>query len=218
MQIDSRVALFRRGEEFVRFGKSFFEDADYFGADFVTARAGSGPNRRDDVFGTRTEFVLKLFYSVLYYRSGCAAPAGMDGGEGAGDRIGDQDGNAIGRLDGEQDLRSVTDQSIAVIVVAQHAGFWARLICGMDDAHIDAVNLPAAGQQPGAVEQLEKAPPVLVNILRVVFIETGKIERAFRHWADAAEPGRKRVRETARFERRTNQGPHAVAFAPIKSG
>src|SRR6476619_6018879 len=110
MQIDSRVALFGRGEEFVRFGKSFFEDAYYFGADFVTARAGSGPNRRDDIFGTRTEFVLKLFYGVLYYRSGCAAPAGMDRSESAGDRIGDQDGNAIGCLDGQQDLRSVTDQ------------------------------------------------------------------------------------------------------------
>ena len=79
------------------------------------------------------------------------------------------------------------------------------------------MNLPAAGQGPGAGEEFEEPAPVFVNVLGVIFVEAGEVKRILRHRTDAAPASRKRVGETILFQRRANQSAHAVAFAPVEA-
>src|SRR5438067_1325292 len=100
--------------------------------------------------------------------------------------IADQDRNAVGSLNRQQNLRSVADERIAVLIVAENAGLWFRFLRIVNDANIRAVNLPTTGQRPDALEELEKAAPVFVNVFRFVFIEAGKVQRVPRERTDAA--------------------------------
>src|SRR5438067_11588518 len=102
--------------------------------------------------------------------------------------IADQDRNAVGSLNRQQNLRSVADERIAVLIVAENAGLWLRFLRIVNDANIRAANLPTAGQRPDAFEELEKAAPVLVNIFCFVFIETGKVKRVLRKRTNADQP------------------------------
>src|SRR5689334_4513397 len=113
----------------------------------------------------------------------------MHRSKGAGLCITQEDRNAIRRLYPEQNPWRPTDQRVAVNVVAQHAGFWLRFLLGLDHAHVGAVSLPATGQRPVTFEEFEKASTILVNVLRVVFVEAGEVQRVFRHRADTAESG-----------------------------
>src|SRR5436190_15166724 len=113
----------------------------------------------------------------------------MHGGKRAGRRIAQQDRNTIGRLDPEQNVRGVADQSITVLVIPEHTGPRTGFGYGTNDPNVGAVYLPTTGQRPIAVEQFEKAAPVLVNVFRVVFIKAGEVQRVFRHGADAAATG-----------------------------
>lgn len=111
----------------------------------------------------------------------------MNGGERACFRIADQNWDAVSSLYCKQDVRRGADERITVLVVAEDAGSWHCFFFSLNDAHIGAVNLPAAGQRPVAVEELEKAAAVLVNVFGIVFIEAGEIQRVLRHGTDAAE-------------------------------
>src|SRR5437764_10252849 len=103
-------------------------------------------------------------------------------------RIADQDRNAVGSLNRQQNSRSATNERVAVLIIAEHAGLWFCFLWIVNDAHVRAVNLPTTGQRPVAVEELEKAAPVLINIFRIVFIEAGKVQRVPRERTDAAQP------------------------------
>ena len=58
VQINSRMPFACRREEFIRRRKSFFEDTDNFGADFVAAAICRGTDRGAHIFGARSEFTL----------------------------------------------------------------------------------------------------------------------------------------------------------------
>ena len=113
----------------------------------------------------------------------------MHCGKRPGHGIADQNRNAVGRLYRQQHVRGVTDQSVAVLVITEHAGFGHRVGFGMNDTNVGAMNLPAAGQRPAACEEFEKSPAILVNVFRLVFIKSGEVQRILQHGADAADPG-----------------------------
>src|ERR1700686_1647467 len=80
------------------------------------------------------------------------------------------------------------------------------------------MNLPAAGERPIAVEELEKTAPVFVNVLSGIFVKAGQVERGLRHRADAAQSRGESISEAVLFQRRANQSAHAVALAPVEPG
>ena len=88
----------------------------------------------------------------------------------------------------------------------------------MNNAHVGAVNLPAAGQRPIAVQELEKTTTILVNIFRGVFVKASQVERTVRHGTDAAQPGGKSIGEPGLFQWRANQSADAVTLAPVEAG
>ncbi len=77
----------------------------------------------------------------------------MHRGKGSGFCITQEDWNAIRRLYREQNPWRPTGQRVTIDVVAEHAGFWLRLLLGLDHAHVGAVSLPATGQRPFAFEK-----------------------------------------------------------------
>ena len=99
----------------------------------------------------------------------------MNGREGSGLGIAEQDGNTIGSFYRQQNPRRSANQRVTVLFVAEHAGFGSRFLLALNNAHVGAVDLPAAGQSPVAVKQSEEATPVLVNIFRFVFVESGEV-------------------------------------------
>ena len=80
------------------------------------------------------------------------------------------------------------------------------------------MDLPATGEGPLARKKLEKATPILQNVLRSIFVEPCKTQRIGRHIADAAETSGKGINKTVLFERLTDECANAVSFAPVKSG
>ena len=67
-------------------------------------------------------------------------------------------------------------------------------------------------------EELEKAPPILQNVLRRVFVKAGEVQGTLGHGADAAASGRESICEARIFQRRTNQRADAVVLAPVEAG
>ena len=83
-----------------------------FGADFVAARADGRAERGDDVGGARAEGHAHLAERFLHDARERAAPAGVDGGDGAAARVGKQDRDAVGGLHGEQEARRLRDERV----------------------------------------------------------------------------------------------------------
>src|SRR5262249_33539999 len=114
--------------------------------------------------------------------------------------------------------RHIADQRIAVLLVAQDAGFWTRLDRAAHNPYIGTMNLPATSQRPVAAEQFKKAPAIFVDLLSLVFVKTGEIERVFGHCTNSTQAGREGVGETSLFQRRAHQRAHTVTLAPVESG
>ena len=118
---------------------------------------------------------MQLLDRARHNRCGGSAPARMHRREGAGSGIAKQNRNTVGSFYCQQYARYVADQRVAVNIVARNAGFRFRFGFVCDHAHVGAVNLPAAGQGPGACEEFEEPAPVFVNVLGVIFVEAGEV-------------------------------------------
>ena len=90
--------------------------------------------------------------------------------------------------------------------------------CVADHPDFGSVHLPAPGETPIPVEKLEKPSPILQNVLRRVFVESGKVERILRHGADAAETRGESIRKSICLKGRANQGTHAIGLAQVEAG
>ena len=102
---------------------------------------------------------------------------------------------------------------------------FAVCVCGglgvdysLHNAHIRAMYLPATSQRPMAWEKLEKAPPILQNVFRRVFVKAREVQRTLGHGADTAASGRETIGEAGVFQRRTDQRADAVVLAPVEAG
>lgn len=83
--------------------------------DFVTTDAGSRSNRSQAISGVRAKFVLHPGERFLHNPRMCAAPAGMDGCDGASLHIGEQDRYTVGCLYAEQQSRLCGDECITCV-------------------------------------------------------------------------------------------------------
>lgn len=79
------------------------------------------------------------------------------------------------------------------------------------------MHLPRSCELVIAVERREKATPILVNILRSVLVEAGKIEISGGEGRDAAEARREAVRETRLLERDADEYLDTAAFSPAEA-
>jgi len=109
-----REAIEGTGEPIFCGGKLRGEGLGDFGADFVTARADAGADGGDDVGGARAEFHSHFAENFLGDARECAAPAGVDGGDYAAARVGEEDGDAIGGLHGEKYAGRLRDERVGV--------------------------------------------------------------------------------------------------------
>ena len=103
------VAIFERiewaCEPFAGVGKLCGEFLHHFVAYFVAAAADARAERGDHVLRARAKFHLHAAESFFRDALRRAAPAGMNRGDGAVLGVGEQDGNAIGGLDGRAGRR-----------------------------------------------------------------------------------------------------------------
>ncbi len=108
---------FVAGAEFVKpiggFGELREELGGDFGADFVAATTDRGSDGGEEVGGVGFELHLHLADGFDDDAGKSAAPAGVNGGDGAFFRIDQEDGDAVGGLDAEEQARAVGDRGIS---------------------------------------------------------------------------------------------------------
>src|ERR1700751_5327555 len=84
-------------------GKLSLKFCGYFGANFVAGLADAGAEGGDHVFWFGAELHLHAAESFCRDSADCAAPAGMNRGDCAALRVGEENGNAVSGLYDEQD-------------------------------------------------------------------------------------------------------------------
>ena len=114
---------FVAGAEFVEpvggVGELGVELGGDFGADFVAAGADGGADGGEEVGGVGGEVHLHLADGFDDDAGEGAAPAGVDGGYGAFFGVDEEDGDAVGGLDGEEEAGAVGDGGVALAGLAR---------------------------------------------------------------------------------------------------
>ena len=85
-----------------------------FGADFVAATADGGSDGGEEVGGVGFKLHLHLADGFDDDAGKSAAPAGVDGGNGALFRVDEENGDAVGGLDTEEEARAIGKGGIAL--------------------------------------------------------------------------------------------------------
>ena len=129
-----RVGLFAGAgfvEKFVGVGELRGELRDELSADFVTARADAGTNGGEEI--GRIRAVIRMEFADGFFEDANerSTPTGVNSGDGAFFGIDEQNGNAVGGLDGEEKSGSFGERGVAF------AGLFRRRFerpddCGMD--------------------------------------------------------------------------------------
>ena len=114
-------------------------------------------------------------------------------------------------------MNRVTDDHITVNRIAELVLRRFRILGGMNNANIRAMDLPTTREGPIAWKKLEKATTILQNVLRSIVIEPGETQRVRRHMADATETGGKAINESILFEGSTNKSANSILFAPVEA-
>ena len=106
------------GAEFVKPFRSFGELGEElsgdFRADFVAATANGGADSGEEVGGLGFEVHLHLADGFDDDASESAAPTSVNGGDGALFGVNEEDGNAVGGLDGEEQAGAVGGGGVAL--------------------------------------------------------------------------------------------------------
>lgn len=163
-----------------------------FGADFVAAAANGGADGGQQVNGPRAEVHLHLADGFDDDAAECAAPSGVDGGDGTLLRIREKDGDAVGGLDGEKQALAIGGRSVAM------AGFRRRGIKEVDDVRMDL--LEGEEREAACAESGLETATVFEDIFGSVPVREAKIENvlAFEQ-ADAAGPSAEAVNQPRKF-------------------
>lgn len=100
-----RVRVINIAEQIIGVGELRDEFAAHFFADGVAALSDAGADGGDQIFGAAAELQVHATHSIFNDSLQSSAPASMEGGDGAIFAVGDENGDAVGRLDGEQEAR-----------------------------------------------------------------------------------------------------------------
>ena len=105
------------GAEFVEVGGGVGELGEElggdFGTDFVAARADAGADGSEEIAGVGAEVHLHFADGFGSDAGKGAAPASVNGGDGAFFGVDEEDGDAVGGLDGEEEAGAVGDAGVA---------------------------------------------------------------------------------------------------------
>lgn len=101
-------------EPFGGFGKLGMEFGGDFGADFIAAAADGWADGGEEVGGVGFELHLHLADGFNDDALECAAPAGMNGGNGAFFRVDQENGNAVSGLDAQEEAGAVGGGGVAL--------------------------------------------------------------------------------------------------------
>ena len=107
-------------EEVGSIGKLGEEFGGDFGADFVAATADRWTDGGEKIFGIGAELFAEFADGFLGDTGESSLPAGVDGGDGAGLGIDEEDGDAVGGLRGKEKIFLVSDGGIAGTMI-----FWS---------------------------------------------------------------------------------------------
>lgn len=151
-------------------------------ADFVAALADARADCGENVGGLRGKFHLHAAESFCGDARERAAPSGVDGGDGVMARVDEQDGNAVGGLNGEEEAGRARGEGVAFGRLGRRRGDEVRDV-GMDLAQGDEREFRVA-------EGFGEAAAVFVDALAAVPVSVAEVENFF-----AA-----RLAGTARFE------------------
>ena len=133
-------------EPFGGFGELGEELGGDFGADFVAAAADRGADGGEEVDGLGFELHLHLADGFDDDAGEGTAPAGVDGGDGTLFGVDEENGDAVGGLDGEEEAGTVGGQGVAL------AGSGGRAFEEMDYVGVDLLEgdeLEVGGAESG---------------------------------------------------------------------
>ncbi len=171
------------------------ELGDEVGGDFVAARADGWADGGEQMRGVTSKFELHAAYGFLGDAGESAAPAGVNGGNGAFFRIDEQDGDTIGGLDGEEEAGAIGGRGIGF------AGIRGPLGENVDDIRVNLLERNEI-EIGGAESGLEFAAIGEDVFASVPFHET-EVENFFGiERADAAGAGAETVNEPRQFGKR----------------
>ena len=111
------IGIVNLAKEVMRIGKLRFEFGENLFTDGVTAEANAGADGGDQVLRAGAECETHAADAGFDNTFKGAAPAGVEGGDGALLAIGDEDGNAIGGLNGEEQAGVRGDLSVGLVRV-----------------------------------------------------------------------------------------------------
>ena len=138
-----------------------------------------------------------------------AAPAGVDGGDGARGRVVDRDHAAVRAVGKERQVRHVRDERVGVVGPLVPANFAGVLL--PRDAHEVGVDLAAADGARGVeADGGAEAAVVFEDVLLTVAAVARKVERVERCGTHAAVTGGEGVAHAADGERAGGVEDHAV--------
>lgn len=208
VEIDERVPIASLLKVLLASFERRGESVDHVFADLVIAAPGGRADRGGYIFWLTAKLRLHLLDRLDDNGRDGSTPTGMNGGKGSGAGVADQNRHAIGSLDADKHAAHPGNQPVESFLAVVDIG----LI--FNDLYVVAVNLPGRCEFEIAADRIQESPPILVNIVRGIFVKTGKIKRVFRKIGHAAQPGRKAVDETLVFERPTHNHPDAFVFSP----
>ena len=166
---------------------------DEIGGNFIAARTDGRADGGEKMRWVAAKFELHAADGFLGDAGERATPTGVNGGNGAFFGIDEQDGDAIGGLDGEKKAGAIGGGGIA------SAGIRGLPRENVDDVRMNLLERNEIGGAEGRLEFAAIGEDVFAS---VPFHET-EIENFFGvERADAAEPGAKTVNEPGQFGKR----------------
>jgi hypothetical protein len=119
--------------------------------------------------------------------------------------------NAIGSLYTNEHTMEIGNKRVEFLI----RSFDIRFI--RDELDVIAVNLPDGRESKIVFEHGEKSTTIFCDVLRGVFVKSGKIQIVGRKRRNAAEARRKSIREPGSLERIANQNTYTIAFSPMEA-
>lgn len=153
------MAFARGGEQVIGIGKTLAEKLNDFRADFIAARACRRADGGAHIHCTRAEIFAHTLKRVCNDARRRAAPSGMYRRCHARSLVAQKHRHAVSRLHAEQHVFRVRDERIATLVC-----FCGSIIGIAHRAYIRTVNLPASGERPITIKDIEKAAAILENV------------------------------------------------------
>src|SRR5215510_6965731 len=206
IQIEVSFAVRPRvGDQLFGVIESVFELGEHILPDLENCGAYARAERDMQVPWARAKLLLHALDRSCDDAGERPAPSGVYRRESAGAFVGDQNRQAIGRLNRQQNARRACRQRVTR----------RRLGSGVfqppDETNVGRMDLLRGDQRPiRRVERAEETTAIFDHVLALVLAEIPQAERVRRQWADAPEARAEGVFEADPLNRAADQQPQVV--------